>query len=123
MPRVAVLDLHIAASLSDNNLAPVGIVPHGRERAVPASPVVLRRRGAMMLNQISFTIVMLTNDSRFGTQCTIGFGHCSGLCDILNACPADDLFPRKIGRPCLLFMIQNRQVRQHRWLPSKQCVA
>eukprot|EP00959_Pyramimonas_sp_CCMP1952_P004548 95098-Pyramimonas_sp.AAC.1 len=53
-----------------NNLAPVGVVPRDRERAVPASPVILRSRGAMIVNRISFIIVVMTRDGGHGPQCT-----------------------------------------------------
>eukprot|EP00959_Pyramimonas_sp_CCMP1952_P287413 6011090-Pyramimonas_sp.AAC.1 len=46
----------IAVPRSDNNATPARIVPRDRERAVPASPVILRSSGAMIVNQISFVI-------------------------------------------------------------------
>eukprot|EP00959_Pyramimonas_sp_CCMP1952_P415929 8714313-Pyramimonas_sp.AAC.1 len=52
MSCVAVLDLHIAVPRSDNNLAPVGLVPHDRGRAITAPPVVLRSCGAMIVDSL-----------------------------------------------------------------------
>eukprot|EP00959_Pyramimonas_sp_CCMP1952_P325914 6821899-Pyramimonas_sp.AAC.1 len=49
---VAALDLHIAVPHSDNNLAPVGLVPHDRKRATTASPSTLRSCGAMIVDSL-----------------------------------------------------------------------
>eukprot|EP00959_Pyramimonas_sp_CCMP1952_P446578 9350466-Pyramimonas_sp.AAC.1 len=67
MSCVAAFDLYVAVPHSDNTLAPVGIVPRDRERAIPASPVALRSRGTMIADQVSNVVVMLTNDSRLST--------------------------------------------------------
>eukprot|EP00959_Pyramimonas_sp_CCMP1952_P091473 1914920-Pyramimonas_sp.AAC.1 len=109
MSCFAELGLHIEVSHSDNNLAPVGIIPYDRERTIPASPVVLRSCGTMVVDQVSFVVVVLTSDSPPSAQCTNGFGYCSSLCASFNAYPADHLFSGVIGRLCLPFMVQNMQ--------------
>eukprot|EP00959_Pyramimonas_sp_CCMP1952_P364138 7625451-Pyramimonas_sp.AAC.1 len=60
MSCVAVLDLYTAIFHSKINLTPVGIVPHNWERAIPAPLVVLRSCGAMLVDQVSFVVVILT---------------------------------------------------------------
>eukprot|EP00959_Pyramimonas_sp_CCMP1952_P321862 6735169-Pyramimonas_sp.AAC.1 len=44
------IGLNIATSHSNDDLAPFGIVPDNWEWAIPASPVVLRVCGAMVIN-------------------------------------------------------------------------
>eukprot|EP00959_Pyramimonas_sp_CCMP1952_P150613 3152105-Pyramimonas_sp.AAC.1 len=66
MSCVTALDLHIAVPRSYDDLTPVGIIPHDWERSIPATPVVFRSGGAMIVNQIAFVIVMLTSDSSQG---------------------------------------------------------
>eukprot|EP00959_Pyramimonas_sp_CCMP1952_P342435 7174421-Pyramimonas_sp.AAC.1 len=58
MSCVAILDLYIAISHSNDDLTPVGITSYNRERAIPASPVVQRSCGATICNQISFTVLL-----------------------------------------------------------------
>eukprot|EP00959_Pyramimonas_sp_CCMP1952_P408834 8567721-Pyramimonas_sp.AAC.1 len=50
MPCIAILDLYIAVSHSKNDLTPVGVVPYNRERTIPASPVVVRNCGTMIID-------------------------------------------------------------------------
>eukprot|EP00959_Pyramimonas_sp_CCMP1952_P167889 3508502-Pyramimonas_sp.AAC.1 len=66
MSCVTVLDSNIAFPSSHDNLTPVVIIPCDREGSIPAAPVVFRRCGAIIVNQISFALAMLTNDGRFG---------------------------------------------------------
>eukprot|EP00959_Pyramimonas_sp_CCMP1952_P303124 6342615-Pyramimonas_sp.AAC.1 len=91
MSCIAVWDLYIAVPHSDDNLTPVGIVPHDRKRAIPASPVALRSWGTMIVDQVSFVVVVLTGDSCLSAQCSIGLGCCSNSRDAFNAYPADHL--------------------------------
>eukprot|EP00959_Pyramimonas_sp_CCMP1952_P402500 8434760-Pyramimonas_sp.AAC.1 len=49
-----------------DDLTPVGIVPCDRARSISTTPVVCCSGGAMIVNQISFAIVMLTNDGCLG---------------------------------------------------------
>eukprot|EP00959_Pyramimonas_sp_CCMP1952_P073727 1541106-Pyramimonas_sp.AAC.1 len=60
MSCVAVLDLYIAVPRPSNDLTPVGIVPYNREMVFLVSPVVLRSCGAMIFDQVSFVVVVLT---------------------------------------------------------------
>lgn len=54
------MDLYIAASHWKNDLTPAGIVSYNQEKAIPASPVVLRSCGAMIVDKDSVVVVMLT---------------------------------------------------------------
>eukprot|EP00959_Pyramimonas_sp_CCMP1952_P355431 7444791-Pyramimonas_sp.AAC.1 len=63
MSCIAVLYLNFAASHSNDDLAPLGVVSYDWGWAIPASPIVLRGCGAMVNNQISFIVVMLTGES------------------------------------------------------------
>eukprot|EP00959_Pyramimonas_sp_CCMP1952_P146907 3074876-Pyramimonas_sp.AAC.1 len=60
MSCVAVVDMYIAVSHSNDDLTPVGVVPYRREMAIPAPPVALRSCATMIVDQISFIVVMLT---------------------------------------------------------------
>eukprot|EP00959_Pyramimonas_sp_CCMP1952_P233790 4885625-Pyramimonas_sp.AAC.1 len=66
---------------------------------------------------------MLTRNTCLGAQCTIGLGYCCGLCDSFNAYLAYHLFTRVIRRFRRPFVIQDRCVKEHCWLPSKQGAA
>eukprot|EP00959_Pyramimonas_sp_CCMP1952_P159363 3333212-Pyramimonas_sp.AAC.1 len=58
----AALELHIAVPHPRDNLTPVGIIPCNREGFVPATPVVFHSGGAMIINQISFVVIMRIRD-------------------------------------------------------------
>eukprot|EP00959_Pyramimonas_sp_CCMP1952_P184747 3862968-Pyramimonas_sp.AAC.1 len=58
MSCIAVLFLDISTAHSDDDLT------HW-EWAIPTSPVVLRGCGAMIIDQVSFIVVMLTGDRSF----------------------------------------------------------
>eukprot|EP00959_Pyramimonas_sp_CCMP1952_P301342 6304779-Pyramimonas_sp.AAC.1 len=66
MSCIAALGLYIANCYSYEDLTPVGIIPCDRERSVPATPIVLCSSRSMIVNQISFVIVVLTNDVSLG---------------------------------------------------------
>eukprot|EP00959_Pyramimonas_sp_CCMP1952_P121334 2537299-Pyramimonas_sp.AAC.1 len=63
MSCIAILDLYAAASHSNDDLTPVGIMSYNWKRAIPASPVALRSCGATVVNRTSFVVVLLTGDS------------------------------------------------------------
>eukprot|EP00959_Pyramimonas_sp_CCMP1952_P082627 1726612-Pyramimonas_sp.AAC.1 len=64
MPCIAALHLHISIAHSDDDVAPFGIILCNWEWAIPASPVILRARGAMGVDQISFVIIVLASNCR-----------------------------------------------------------
>eukprot|EP00959_Pyramimonas_sp_CCMP1952_P146736 3071509-Pyramimonas_sp.AAC.1 len=65
MPCIAALYLNVSIARSDDDLTLVGIIIGYWERAIPASPVILRGRRAMVIDQASFIVIVLTSDSRF----------------------------------------------------------
>eukprot|EP00959_Pyramimonas_sp_CCMP1952_P367923 7707138-Pyramimonas_sp.AAC.1 len=64
MSRIAVLYLNISIAYSDDDRTPFGIIPCDWERAVPASPIILRGSRAMVIDQVSFVIIVLTGNCR-----------------------------------------------------------
>eukprot|EP00959_Pyramimonas_sp_CCMP1952_P396564 8308775-Pyramimonas_sp.AAC.1 len=66
MSCVAALDSCIAVPRSYDDLALEGLASCDRERSMPATLVVLCSSGTMIVNQISFVIVMLTSGSSLG---------------------------------------------------------
>eukprot|EP00959_Pyramimonas_sp_CCMP1952_P298591 6245665-Pyramimonas_sp.AAC.1 len=64
MSCMAVLRLNISIAYSDDDLPPFGIIPYDWERAIPASPVILRGRRAMVVDQVSFVRIALTGNCR-----------------------------------------------------------
>eukprot|EP00959_Pyramimonas_sp_CCMP1952_P151325 3166325-Pyramimonas_sp.AAC.1 len=66
MSCITVLGLYIAVPHSPDDLTPVGINPHDRAESIPANPVVSYSSGTLIVNQISFVIILLTSDSIIG---------------------------------------------------------
>eukprot|EP00959_Pyramimonas_sp_CCMP1952_P079931 1671241-Pyramimonas_sp.AAC.1 len=64
MSCIAVLYLNVSIAHSDDDLTPFGITPYDWERAIPASPVILRGRGATVVDQVSFVMIVLTRNCR-----------------------------------------------------------
>eukprot|EP00959_Pyramimonas_sp_CCMP1952_P350713 7347941-Pyramimonas_sp.AAC.1 len=62
MSCVAALHLNISIANSDDDLTPFGIILYNWERATPASPVILRGRRAMVVDQVSCVIILLTGN-------------------------------------------------------------
>eukprot|EP00959_Pyramimonas_sp_CCMP1952_P331427 6940019-Pyramimonas_sp.AAC.1 len=64
MSCIAALYLNISIAYSDDDLTPFGIIPYDWERAIPPSPVILRGRRAMLVDQVSVVIILLTGNCR-----------------------------------------------------------
>eukprot|EP00959_Pyramimonas_sp_CCMP1952_P472489 9500117-Pyramimonas_sp.AAC.1 len=64
MPCIAVLYMNISIAYSDDDLTNFGINPYDWERAIPASPIILRGRKAMVVDEVSFVIIVLTGNCR-----------------------------------------------------------
>eukprot|EP00959_Pyramimonas_sp_CCMP1952_P414651 8687933-Pyramimonas_sp.AAC.1 len=63
MSCIAVMYLNISIAHSDDDLTHFGIIPYNWEWAIPASPVILHGRGAMIIDQAPFIAIVLTSDS------------------------------------------------------------
>eukprot|EP00959_Pyramimonas_sp_CCMP1952_P191516 4004561-Pyramimonas_sp.AAC.1 len=61
------MDLYLAAPNSHDNLTPVGVIPRDRGGSISSAPIVFRSSGTMMINQISFVIIMPASSSRLGS--------------------------------------------------------
>eukprot|EP00959_Pyramimonas_sp_CCMP1952_P018632 393566-Pyramimonas_sp.AAC.1 len=107
MPCIAVLRLNVSIAHSDDDLTPFGIMLYSWERPIPASPVILRGRGEMIVDQVSFIVVVLTSNNRFSAYGTIGLSCCCGLCDSFNTYPAYGLFTRVVRCFRRLLVVQD----------------
>eukprot|EP00959_Pyramimonas_sp_CCMP1952_P461676 9481979-Pyramimonas_sp.AAC.1 len=104
MPCIVVLYLNISIAHSDDDLIPIfGNTPYDWEPAIPASPVILRGRRAMVVDQVSNAIMVLTGSCRLSAEGAIGPSYCCGLC---NSFKEYRLMIRCFRR---LLVVQNRE--------------